>query len=65
MPGLTVQIFFWLFRSDWRKVPFDGQRCRSFKMAAMTAILDLVSVYYLMNPLVDWSNFIVALLGMT
>jgi hypothetical protein len=32
--------FLWLIGGEWRKVPFDDQRRRSFKMAA---ILDLVS----------------------
>jgi hypothetical protein len=63
MPGLTGQIFFWLIGGDWRKVPFNDQCRRSFKMAATAPILDLVSVDYLTNPWVDWSNFFVALLG--
>jgi hypothetical protein len=32
-------------------------------MAAMAAILDLVSVGYLMNAWVDWSDFLCGLLG--
>jgi hypothetical protein len=46
--------------SDWRKVPFDDQRCRSSNMATMAAILELVSVNYLTNACVDWSDFLVA-----
>jgi hypothetical protein len=34
---------------NWRKVPFNDQRCRSSNTAAMAAILDLVSVNYLLN----------------
>jgi hypothetical protein len=58
MPGLTGRFFcFWVIGGDWRKVPFDDQHRRSFKMATTAAILDLVSVDYLTNPWVDWSNF--------
>jgi hypothetical protein len=57
--------FFWLFGDGWRKVPFDDQRRRSFKIATMAAILDLVSVDYLTNPWVDWSTFFVASLEVT
>jgi hypothetical protein len=39
---------------NWRKVPFDDQRRRSSNIAAMAAILDLVSVDYLMNVCVDF-----------
>jgi hypothetical protein len=45
---------------NWRKVPFDNQRRRSSKMAATAAILDLVSVDYLTNTCVDWSDCFVA-----
>jgi hypothetical protein len=31
--------FLWLIGGDWIKVPLDDQRRRSFKMAAMAAIL--------------------------
>jgi hypothetical protein len=38
------------YSGEWRKAPFDDQcRRRSFKMATMAAILDLVSVCYLTN----------------
>jgi hypothetical protein len=57
-PVLTGQIFFWLIGCDWRKVPVDLQCRRSFKMAATAAILDLVSVDYLTNTWVDWSDFL-------
>jgi hypothetical protein len=30
--------FFWRIGGDWRKIPFDDQRRRSFKMAAAAAI---------------------------
>jgi hypothetical protein len=41
-------VFSGLLGVDWREVPFDDQRHRSFKMAAM---LDLVSIDSLSNPL--------------
>jgi hypothetical protein len=53
-------IFLWLIGGDWRKVPFDDLRYRSSNMAAMAAILDFVSVDYLANACVDWSDFFVA-----
>jgi hypothetical protein len=43
-----------------RKVPFDDQLCRSSRMAAMAAILDLVSIDFLTNAWVDWSDSLVA-----
>jgi Fe-S cluster assembly iron-binding protein IscA len=46
--------FFVAHSGEWRKVPFDDQCCRSFKMTTIAAILDLVSVYYLTNAGVDW-----------
>jgi hypothetical protein len=46
-PGSTGMIFVWLFGSDWRKVHFDGKRRRSFNMATMASVLDLISVHYL------------------
>jgi hypothetical protein len=48
---------------NWRKVPFDDQRCRSSNMATTAAISDLVSVDYLTNACVDWSNFFRGPLG--
>jgi hypothetical protein len=39
--GLLVRFF---VGGEWRKVPFVDQRHRSFKMAGMATILDLVSV---------------------
>jgi hypothetical protein len=39
--------------NDWREVPFNDQLRRSFKMAATTAILVLVSIDYMMNT---WVN---------
>jgi hypothetical protein len=59
-PGSTSLIFWWLIGGDWRKVPFDDQRRGSSNMAAMAAILDLVSIDYLTNACVDWSDFLVA-----
>jgi hypothetical protein len=48
-------IFLWLIGGDWRKVPFDDQRRRSSNIAAMAAILDLLSVDYLTNgPIFLW-----------
>jgi hypothetical protein len=44
----------WLIGGDWRKVPFDYQCCHSFNMATTAAVLDLVSIDYLMNAWVDW-----------
>jgi hypothetical protein len=52
-----------LIGGDWRKVSFDDQRRRSFKMAATAAILDFVSVDYLANARVDWSDLFVAYWG--
>jgi hypothetical protein len=60
MPGLTGQIFLWLIGGDWRKVSFDDQRRRSFKMTALATILELVSVDYLTDTCIDWSDFFVA-----
>jgi hypothetical protein len=43
--------------------PFDDQLRRSSKMAATAAtaaILDFVSVDFLTNACVDWSDFLVA-----
>jgi hypothetical protein len=57
-PGSTGLIFWWLIGGDWRKVPFNHQHRRSSNIAATAAILDLVSVYYLTNACVDWSNFL-------
>jgi hypothetical protein len=57
---ISSAIFWWLIGGDWRKVPFDDPRRRSSNMAAMAAILDLVSVDYLTNACVDWFNFFVA-----
>jgi hypothetical protein len=61
--GLIDLIFLWLIGGHQRKVLFDDQLCRSSKMAASTAILDLVSIDYLTNAWVDWSNLFVAYWG--
>jgi hypothetical protein len=53
----TGPIFLWFIGRDWRKVPVNDQHLRSFKMAAVAAILDLISVDYLTNAWVDWSDF--------
>jgi hypothetical protein len=53
-------IFWCLIGGDWRKVPFDDQLRHSSKMAAIPAILDLVSIDVLTNARVDWSDFLVA-----
>jgi hypothetical protein len=53
-------MFWWLIGGEWRKVPFDDQRQHSSNMAATAAILDLVSVDYLTNACVNWSDFSVA-----
>jgi hypothetical protein len=57
MPGSTGRIF---LGGDWRKVPVDNQCRHLFKMASTAAILDLVSVDYLTNASVDWSDLFVA-----
>jgi hypothetical protein len=44
-----MNVFLCLIDGDWRKVPVDDQRRRSFKMATTATILDLVPVNYLMN----------------
>jgi hypothetical protein len=59
-PGSTGLIYWWLIGGNWRKVPFEYQHHRSSNMAAMAAILHLVSVNYLMNACVNWSDFLVA-----
>jgi hypothetical protein len=47
-PGLIDPIFLWLIGGDYMpKVPFDDLLCRSSKVAAPAAILDLVSVNFL------------------
>jgi hypothetical protein len=50
----------WHIGGDYRKVPCDDQLHRSSKMATMATILDLVSVAFLTNTWVDWSDFLVA-----
>jgi hypothetical protein len=54
-----IWFFLRLIGGDYRKVPFDDQLCRSSKMAATAAILDLVSVDFV-TVCVDWSDFWVA-----
>jgi hypothetical protein len=44
---------------NWKKVPFNDQHHCSSNMAATAAILDLVSVDYLTNACVNWSDFLV------
>jgi hypothetical protein len=62
-PESIHPIFLWLIGGDNKKVPFDDQLRRSSKVAA---ILDLVSVDFLTNAWVDWSDFLVAhCMGMT
>jgi hypothetical protein len=60
MPWSIHPIFLWLIGGDSRKVPFNDQLRHSFKMATTAAILDLVSVDFLTNAWVDWSDFLVA-----
>jgi hypothetical protein len=62
-PVSTGPIFLWLIGGAWRKVPFIDQCLRSFKMAGMATILDLVSVDYLTNASVNWSHFLWAFGG--
>jgi hypothetical protein len=69
-PGSTGPICLWLIGGDWRKVPFVDQRHRSFKMATMGPILDLVSFDCLTNASVDKHlgrlvQFFCGLLGLT
>jgi hypothetical protein len=59
-PGSIHPIFLWLIGGDYRKVPFDDQLRRSSTMATTAAILDLVSVDFLTNAWVDWSDVLVA-----
>jgi hypothetical protein len=58
--GRLLRFFLWLIGGEWRKIPFDDQCRRSFKMAA---ILDLVPINYLTNAWVNWSDFFVAYWG--
>jgi hypothetical protein len=53
MPESIDLISLWLFGGDWRKVSFNDQHHRSFKMVATTPIL-LVSIDYLTNAWVNW-----------
>jgi hypothetical protein len=46
------------------KVLFDDQLRHSSNIAAMAPILDLVSVDYLTDACVDWSDFFVAHWGL-
>jgi hypothetical protein len=48
---------------DWRKVSFDDQHRPSFNMSATAAIFDFVSVHYLANAWVNWSDLFVAYWG--
>jgi hypothetical protein len=59
-PGSIDAIFLWLIEGNEWKVPVDVLLRRSSKMVTMAAILDLVSVDYLMNACVNWSNVFVA-----
>jgi hypothetical protein len=59
-PGSIDPISLWLIGGDYRKVPYDDQLRHSSKMAATAAILDLVSIDFLTNAWVDWSDFLVA-----
>jgi hypothetical protein len=59
-PGLIHPIFLRLIGGDYRKVPFDDELHHSSKMVATAAILDVVSVDFLTNAWVDWSDFLVA-----
>jgi hypothetical protein len=58
-----TKFFVWLIGGDWRKVPFDDQCRRSSNMAATAAILGLVSVDYLTNACVNWSDVLGGSLG--
>jgi hypothetical protein len=58
-------LFLWLIGCDWRKVPFNDHRRRSFKMAATAAILDLVSVEKYGNRLGRLVRFFCGLLAVT
>jgi hypothetical protein len=60
MPQSNGPIFLWLIGGEWKKVPFDDQCHRSFKMAAAAAILNLIPFNYLTNAWVNCSNFFVA-----
>jgi hypothetical protein len=58
-PGSIDPISLWLIGGDERKVPFDDQLRRSSK------ILDSVSIDFLTNAWVDWSNFLWLIVGVT
>jgi hypothetical protein len=60
MPGSIHPIFLWLIGGDYRKIRFDDQLRRSSKMATTPAILDLVSIDFLTNAWVGWSDYLVA-----
>jgi hypothetical protein len=60
MPRSIDPIFLWLIG---REVPFDNNRRHSFMMAATAAILDFISVNYLTNAWVNWSDLFVAYWG--
>jgi hypothetical protein len=62
-PGSTGPIFLWLIGGDWRKLLFDDQLHRSSKMAVTAAMLAFVSVDYLTNTWVNWSDIFVACWG--
>jgi hypothetical protein len=55
----------WLIGSDWWKVPFDDKCRHSFNMAATAPTLDFISVHYLTNAWVDWSDYFCTLLRVT
>jgi hypothetical protein len=60
--GWLVRIFV-AYRGWLAKVPFDDKCHRSFNMAATAPIMDLISIHYLTNASVDWSDFFGSLLG--
>ena len=53
--------FFACIGVNERKVPFDNQLHRKFKMAAMAAITILVCAQYLTNTCSDWPDFFVCI----
>jgi hypothetical protein len=65
MPGSIDPIYLWLIGGDERKVPFNDQLRHSSKITATAAILDLVSIDFLTNAWVDWSDFLGGSLGVT
>jgi hypothetical protein len=57
---LIHPIFLWLIGGDYRKVPSMFGSAAHPRWPTRAAILDFVSVYFLTNACIDWSDFLVA-----